>query len=150
MLNLKSLFSESYDIAENLNFTIHSLATDIAEIELQKRNVLIAALSSQVLELLDKIDEIKIELGNKGISESDVDKCRQNLADNFIKEPNSISWYIDAYSESFLADIDAPILRLTICEELIKQAGIVKNITVPKLWKNIVHNNGLIKDSYDA
>ena len=146
MNDLTKLIKSASGISSQLDCTLISLANSLSEKESEDKDKIIEDLQNQINELNETIDSLKIELLNQNINEDQLAKTKESIIKAFNKSNNILFWYIDNYNKSFFEIIEKPIIRVTICKELIKQgSSFYPNTELPKLWYSIIENNGLLK-----
>lgn len=146
MKNIDTLISEASGMSSGLDATLLALSTVINDKKVEDTQKVVKSLRKQIRDLGKTIDRIKVEYSNQGVSGEKIGRAKESITKEFNESPRIIYWYIQMYNQRFFDLIPQPIIRLTICKELVKQSTkYYPTEELPAIWLDIIKNNGLVK-----
>jgi uncharacterized coiled-coil protein SlyX len=145
MKNLDKLISEASGMSTKLDQTLLSLSAAVNEKQVNEQQAIIKALRKQVRDLNTRIDEMQVQYLNQGVTEDSINAARNAIVEQFHASGSAMFWYRDTYNKNLFELLPNPIIRVTICKELIRQSQAYPDFEIPQIWQAIVKHNGLIK-----
>lgn len=145
-MSLNQLLVKASGISADLDVTLSSLAESVQAVDDAMKDEIIEHLRDRIEELQESLDEALIYYGNKNVTNTEIDETKASIRNQLYGRPDQIQWFINNYTKNFLAGIEAPVIRLALCSELIRFCHNQKIRQVPDIWQSVVQNNGLIKE----
>lgn len=150
MKNLSILMKKASGISFDLDETLMSLSNAIETNEIAKHTKEISELIKYVRKLKSEINNIHIHYLNEKVTKEEIDNATKSVIKTFDSSPQAIYWYEDTHNENFFIRLKIPAIRVAICKEIIKQASSKNDdIEFPKLWTDIISNQGLLNGEFD-
>lgn len=145
-MSINHLILKASGLSADLDVTLSSLASSLDDQSQADSDDVIISLKDKIADLQESLDEVQLLYGNRDVTNEQLFSTKSQIQQQLQDHPDRIHWFIANYTESFFAGIEEPIIRKTLCEELARFILNEKpNLNVPKLWADIVRNNGLIK-----
>lgn len=140
-----NFYKKARGLSKHLDKTLVALASAEAVVTAHDAVAELESVKASLDGLLQDYRDLELLYLNRNVKESEIESSRLSIRNTFIDRPSALIMYETRLNLSFFSDM-APAIRYALVHEVCMQATARNSgYLVPKLWQEILSNDGYLE-----